>query len=133
MANNATLAGHVEVGDFAIIGGLSAVHQFVRIGQHSIIGGMSGVEKDIIPYGSAKAERACLSGLNLIGLKRRNFSRETINNLREVYRIIFLDDAESLDSRIEEAEKKYGACENIMEIISFIKEDKTKAICFPKG
>lgn len=132
MANNATLAGHVEVGDFAIIGGLSAVHQFVRIGQHSIIGGMSGIEKDIIPYGNAKGERACLSGLNLIGLKRRNFDRETINNLREAFRIVFLDEEESLDKRIEEVEKKFGSCDNIMEIINFIKGDKSKAICFPK-
>ena len=58
LANNATLAGHVTVGDFAIIGGLSAIHQFVRIGAHAFIGGMSGVEKDVIPFGTVKGERA---------------------------------------------------------------------------
>ena len=77
LANNATCAGHVEVGDFAILGGLSAIHQFVRIGKHAMIGGMSGVENDVIPYGSAMGNRAHLSGLNVVGLKRRNFSRSS--------------------------------------------------------
>ena len=75
LANNATIAGHVQVGDFAILGGLSAVHQFVRIGAHSMIGGMSGIEQDLIPYGSAMGERARLRGLNLVGIKRRDYSR----------------------------------------------------------
>jgi UDP-N-acetylglucosamine acyltransferase len=60
--NNATLGGHVEVGDWAILGGLSAVHQFVRIGKHAMIGGMSGVEADVIPYGTVIGNRARLSG-----------------------------------------------------------------------
>ena len=76
MANNATLAGHVIVEDYAIIGGLAAIHQFCRIGRHAMIGGMSGVENDIIPYGSVMGGRAWLSGLNLIGLKRRGFSKD---------------------------------------------------------
>ncbi len=70
MANNATLAGHVEVGDCAILGGLSAVRQFVRIGSYAMIGGMSGVEHDVIPYGTVMGERAKLSGLNIVGMKR---------------------------------------------------------------
>lgn len=74
MANNATLAGHVMVDDYAIIGGLAAVHQFCRIGRHAMIGGMSGVENDIIPYASVLGGRAWLSGLNLVGLKRRGVS-----------------------------------------------------------
>ena len=81
MANNATLAGHVIVEDYAIIGGLAAIHQFCRIGRHAMIGGMSGVENDIIPYGSVMGGRAWLSGLNLIGLKRRGFSKDEIQSL----------------------------------------------------
>ena len=73
LVNNATLGGHVAIGDFAIIGGMSAVHQFARIGAHAMVGGMSGVENDVIPYGSVTGNRAHLSGLNVIGLKRRNF------------------------------------------------------------
>jgi UDP-N-acetylglucosamine acyltransferase len=133
LANNATLAGHVEVGDFAIIGGLSAVHQFVRIGQHAIIGGMSGIDQDIIPYGSATGDRANLSGLNLVGLKRRNFDRETIHNLREAYRILFLDDQETFDKRIEEVETKFQSNQYILEVLAFLKQDTSRAVCFPKG
>lgn len=82
MANNATLGGHVEVEDHVIFGGLSAVRQWCRIGAHSIVGGLTGVEFDVIPYGSVIGDRARLAGLNLIGLKRRNFSREEIHALR---------------------------------------------------
>ena len=87
MANNATLAGHVCIDDFAILGGLSAVHQFVRIGKHAMVGGMSGVENDVIPYGSVMGDRAFLSGLNIIGLKRRGFNRNEIQDLRTVFRL----------------------------------------------
>ena len=93
LANNATLGGHVLVEDYAIIGGLAAVHQFVRVGRHAVIGGMSGVEHDVIPYGSVMGERASLAGLNLIGLKRRGFDRETIHALRNAYKMLF--DAEN--------------------------------------
>ena len=89
MANNATLAGHVKIDDFAIIGGLSAVHQFVRIGKHAMVGGMSGVENDVIPSGSVMGNRANLSGLNIIGLKRRGFNRKQIHDLRTAFRLIF--------------------------------------------
>src|SRR3546814_6936623 len=89
MANCATVDGHVHVADYAIIGGLSAVHQFVRIGNHAIIGGMSAVEDDVIPYGSVKGDRANLYGINIIGLKRRGFTRESIDSLRADYKDIF--------------------------------------------
>ena len=65
MANHATLGGHVSIGEWAILGGLSAVHQFVRIGQHAMVGGMSGVEQDVIPYGSVMGNRARLAGLDV--------------------------------------------------------------------
>src|SRR3546814_15985888 len=101
MANNATLAGHVVVDDFAIIGGLSAVHQFVRIGRHAMIGGMSGVENDIIPYGSLMGDMARLSGLNIIGLKRRGFSRATIPNLRTAHRLWVAGEGSLRDRKTE--------------------------------
>ena len=70
LANNASLAGHVVVNDYAILGGLSGVHQFCRIGSHAMVGGLSAVESDVIPYGSVVGNRAYLSGLNIVGLKR---------------------------------------------------------------
>ena len=80
----------VVVGDSAIIGGLSAVHQFARIGRHAMIGGMSGVEHDVIPYGLVMGDRARLSGVNIVGLKRHGYSRAEIQALQQVYKAIFL-------------------------------------------
>ncbi len=89
MANAATLAGHVTIEDHAIVGGLVAIHQFVRIGESSILGGGAMVTQDIVPYCMAAGDRAVLHGLNLIGLKRRGFSAETLHALRSAYRTIF--------------------------------------------
>jgi UDP-N-acetylglucosamine acyltransferase len=89
MANGATLAGHILIEDFAIIGGLSAIHQFCRVGTYAIIGGLSGVLMDIPPYTKAQGDRARLFGLNTVGLKRANFSEGTLKALKKAYRIIF--------------------------------------------
>ena len=89
LANNATLAGHVEIDNNAIIGGNSAVHQFVRIGKYAMIGGMSGVEKDIIPYGLYTGIRENLKGLNLIGLKRKGLTSNYINEIKNFINLIF--------------------------------------------
>ena len=132
MANNATLAGHVCIDDFAILGGLSAVHQFVRIGKHAMVGGMSGVENDVIPYGSVMGDRAFLSGLNIIGLKRRGFSRNEIQDLRTVFRLIFSIEG-TINERLKDAGKMYKKNKVVMEIVNFIKlKDSSRAICKPK-
>ena len=131
MANNATLAGHVEVGDFAIIGGLAAVHQFARIGRHAIVGGMSGVENNVIPYGSVVGDRARLSGLNVVGLRRRAFSKEDITNLRTAYRMLFAEEG-TLAERIEDVAKMFGDNTAIMEIITFMKADSPRGLTQPR-
>jgi UDP-N-acetylglucosamine acyltransferase len=131
LANNATIAGHVHVGDFAIIGGLSGVHQFVRIGAHSMIGGMSGIEQDLIPYGSAMGDRARLRGLNLIGLQRRDFSRDEIHNLRTAYRLLFAQEG-TMEERIEDVIKLYSEDEGVMEVVNFVREESSRAILQPK-
>lgn len=89
MANNATLAGHIEIGDFATVGGLTAVHQFVRIGDNAFVGGKSVVVKDVPPFVLASGDRATLHGLNTVGLKRRGFTPETLKELKKTYRLIF--------------------------------------------
>jgi UDP-N-acetylglucosamine acyltransferase len=89
MANGATLAGHILIEDFAIIGGLTAIHQFCRVGTYAIIGGVSGILMDVPPYTKAQGVRAKLFGLNTIGLKRANFSEETLKALKKAYRIFF--------------------------------------------
>ena len=132
MANNATLGGHVEVGDYAIIGGLAAVHQFVRIGAHSMVGGMSGIEQDLIPYGSAMGERARLRGLNLVGLQRRNFSREDVHTLRTAYRLLFAQEG-TLSERIDDVIDLYGENGTVMEIVEFIRTETSRAVLQPKS
>jgi UDP-N-acetylglucosamine acyltransferase len=131
MANNATLGGHVQVGDFAYVGGLAAVHQFVRIGRHAMIGGMSGVENDVIPYGSVMGDRARLSGLNIVGLKRRGFSREEIHSLRNAYRLLFAQEG-TMQERILDVAELFHDTGPVIDIIDFIRTDSSRAICQPK-
>jgi UDP-N-acetylglucosamine acyltransferase len=131
LVNNVLLGGHVEIGDFAIVGGSAAVHQFVRIGRHAMIGGMSGVENDIIPYGSVIGNRAHLSGLNLVGLKRRAFDRESIHQLRNAYRLLFAQEG-TLQERLEDVAQLFQADELVVEIVEFIRKASSRGICTPK-
>jgi UDP-N-acetylglucosamine acyltransferase len=133
MANNATLAGHVIIDDFAIIGGLAAIHQFVRIGKHSIIGGMSAVERDVIPFGSVIGERAWLAGLNLVGLKRRNFDRETIHALRNAYKMLFEDENGTLFERSQKVLENFANIAPVKEIIEFMEDKGSRSLCTPKN
>jgi UDP-N-acetylglucosamine acyltransferase len=89
LANCATLAGHVEVGDYAILSGLSAVHQFCRIGCHCMISGGAMVNKDVTPYTIAQGDRAKPVGINMVGLQRRGFSEMTILHLKTAFKILF--------------------------------------------
>jgi UDP-N-acetylglucosamine acyltransferase len=88
LANNALLAGHVSVGNFSFVGGGAAVHQFCRIGESAMIGGLSRITRDLAPF-TITAERDDVSGLNLVGLKRRGFSRESIRELKEAFRVVY--------------------------------------------
>lgn len=132
LANNATLAGHVVLGDFAIVGGLAAVHQFVRIGPHAMIGGMSGVEFDVIPYGSVIGERGSLSGLNVVGLKRRGFDRETIHRMRTAYRVLFADEG-TLQERVSDVAEMFGEDEAVGQIVDFVKTVSNRGLTKPKS
>ena len=131
MANNATLAGHVEIGDFAFLGGLCAVHQFVRIGAHAMIGGMSGVEKDVIPFGTVIGNRAELGGLNIVGLRRRGFDRETIHAIRDAYREIFYGPG-SLHERATVAGQRHPDAAPVQEMVAFILADTSRNFCTPR-
>lgn len=128
MVNNSGLAGHVIVGDYAIIGGLSGVHQYVRIGAHAMIGGMTGIEQDVIPFGLAMGDRGYLAGLNLIGLKRRGFGREEIHALRNVFKMLFLDDDGELSQRIQAVRDAYDGYPSIQQLLDFIDSDSDRKI-----
>ena len=131
-SNNVMLAGHCRVGDQAIIGGGAGIHQFVRIGQHAFIGGLAGVENDVIPYGMALGNRAYLAGLNIIGLKRRHFSREEIHELRAVYRLLFADEG-TLKERLDDVSAEYTDLAHVNEILHFIREGENRSICVPRS
>ena len=131
LANNVTLGGHVTVEDEAIIGGLSAVHQFVRIGRGAMIGGMSGIEHDVIPYGLAMGERASLHGLNVVGLKRRGFERDSIKGLNEAYERLFEED-KTLAERVEGLARDMGGVRGVEDIVAFVRAQSSRALCRPK-
>ena len=126
MANCATLAGHVEVDDFVIFGGLCAVHQFCKIGKYAFISGLTGVPKDIPPFIIAAGSRSKPYGLNVVGLERRGFSKEEISKLKKAYRMIFRS-ALPLDTSLKIIQEELEG-ENIDELINFIKSSK-RGIC----
>jgi UDP-N-acetylglucosamine acyltransferase len=127
LANNATLAGHVEIGENTIIGGNSAVHQFVQIGKNAMIGGMSGVEKNILPYCLYIGIRTGLKGLNLIGLKRNKIPNKNINLISSFLHDIF-DKKNSIETNLQNLDKKYEKISEIEEMIQFIYKSNKRGI-----
>ncbi|MBX9757288.1 MAG: acyl-ACP--UDP-N-acetylglucosamine O-acyltransferase [Beijerinckiaceae bacterium] len=130
LSNNVMLAGHVSVGDYVIFGGGAAVIQFARVGSHAFVGGLSGLENDLIPYGLAMGNRAHLAGLNLVGLRRRGFSREAIHDLRRAYRLLFAQEG-TLKERVEDVAAEFSDHPQVHEILDFIRDGGERAICTP--
>ncbi len=130
MSNNATLAGHVKVGNNVIIGGLSAVHQFSRIGSHAMVGGMCGITRDVIPFSLISFGN--LEGVNIVGLKRRGFSLQTINNLRLAVSEIFKGEG-TLSDRVAKVAETYADCEPVQEIVAFMQTDYKRGFMQPKA
>lgn len=121
LANSVQMAGHVTVQDWAIIGGSSAVHQFVNIGAHVMISGGSLIRKDVPPYTKAAREPLSYEGVNSIGLRRRGFSAEKINEIQEIYRIIYLR-GHNNSKALAMIEAEMPATKERDEIVSFIRE-----------
>jgi len=124
LANGATLAGHILIEDYAVIGGLSAIHQFCQVGTHAFISGLTGVSLDIPPYMLASGSRAKLFGLNAVGLKRHGFSEETLKTLKKVYRIIFRSGLtlEKAMKKVEEDE--ISKTPEVQHLLQFIQRSK---------
>jgi UDP-N-acetylglucosamine acyltransferase len=95
VANNVVMGGHVVIGDGAVIGGATALHQFVRIGRGAMVGGVSGVKADVIPFGTCMGNRARLTGLNIVGLRRRGVDRAGLHRLRAAFRTLFAAEADA--------------------------------------
>jgi UDP-N-acetylglucosamine acyltransferase len=130
LSNNVMIAGHVTIGDFAAFGGGAAVIQFTRIGEHAFLGGLSGLDHDLIPYGLAVGNRAHLAGLNLIGLKRRGFSREAIGDLRRAYRLLFAPEG-TLQERIADVAAAFAKSKEVEVIIDFLNGLGDRSVCMP--
>jgi UDP-N-acetylglucosamine acyltransferase len=129
LANNVPLGGHAHIEDNVIIGGNSAVQQFTRVGRSAMIGGMCGVVRDIIPYGIAHGNRSILQGLNLIGLRRKNFLNKDIKILSDAYKEIFKN--ENLTENLNNLSKELRQHELVSEVVGFIEKDKKRPICTP--
>jgi UDP-N-acetylglucosamine acyltransferase len=136
LSNGVLLGGHVRIGDHVMIGGGTAVHQHVRIGAHAFVAGMSGLEGDVIPFGLAGGNRAHLFGINLVGLRRRNFSNERISQLREAYRMLFAHDDEAsknvLTERIDAVGRAFDGNEDIAVLLDFLRADSPRPLCAPR-
>ena len=122
-ANNTTLGGHVTIGDNVVFGGLSAVLQFVRIGEGAMIAGLSGVRADVIPWALATGQHAHLAGLNVVGMRRRGWSRADIHQVRAAYKALFFGDGE-FKARLDRVAAEYGDVPSVAKIIDFIRKGK---------
>lgn len=132
MSNNVTFAGHCRVDDFVVMSGYSGSTQFVHIGAHAFVGGLSKVEKHLIPYGTAVGNPAELSGLNLVGLKRRGFDREAIHNLRTAYRMIFSTEG-TLRERVDDAAAIFPNDVLVQDVVKFIIAAKDSPLTLPRN
>ncbi len=122
-ANNVLVGGHATIGDFVVFGGGVAVRQFVRIGDGAMIVGLSGVRADVIPFGTVQGGLANLVGLNVIGMRRRGFTKRQIHELRQAYQALFFGDGE-FRGRIDTVAAAYAGSELVQKVIAFIKADK---------
>ena len=131
-ATSATLGGHCEIGDFVFIGGLSAVHQFTRIGPQVMVGGVCGVRGDVIPFGLVNGQYASLEGLNIIGMKRRQFTKARLAAVRSFYQQLFHGPG-IFAERLAAVQPLAASDPAIGEILTFIGNGTHRALCLPAG
>jgi len=123
-ANNATLAGHVEIADYATIGAFSAVHQFCRVGEHAFVGGGSMITQDVMPYAKTVASRDNRSyGINTIGLERKGFSKETVEALQRAYKILIRSKLRAEDA-LQKIEEELGNFPEARYLVEFVRASK---------
>jgi UDP-N-acetylglucosamine acyltransferase len=122
-SNNGTLAGHVEVGDYAVIGGLTAIHQFCRVGRHAITGGCSKIVQDVPPFFIADGNPAEVRGVNQVGLERAGHPPETIRALKEAYRILYRGQL-NVKQAVETIRQELPGIAEVTELCDFIEQSK---------
>jgi UDP-N-acetylglucosamine acyltransferase len=122
-SNNGTLAGHVQVGDNAVMGGLTAVHQFCRIGRFAITGGCSKIVQDVPPFMIADGNPAEIRGVNLIGLERKNFPADRVKLIKEAFRLIYRSKHNTAQA-VEAVRKELAQSEEVRQIVEFIENSE---------
>ena len=122
-SNNGTLAGHVEVGDHAVIGGLTAIHQFCRVGRHAITGGCSKIVQDVPPFFIADGNPAEIRGINQVGLERAGFAAETVRALKEAYRLLYRGNL-NVKQAVEQIRRNLPALPELAELCTFIESSQ---------
>ena len=122
-SNNGTLAGHVQVGDHAIMGGLTAVHQFCRLGRYAITGGCSKIVQDVPPFMIADGNPAKVRGINIVGLERNGFPAETIKTIKEAFRLIYRSKFNTRQA-VEAIQQELTASAEITQILEFIQSSE---------
>jgi UDP-N-acetylglucosamine acyltransferase len=123
LANSVNMGGHVVIEDWAIIGGVTAVHQFVRIGCHSFVGGGSRLPQDVAPYVMVAGSPCAAYGLNIVGLRRRGFQRETIRQIKEAYRLVFQSDL-NVSQALEQLGRREDLMPEVEHMIAFIQSSE---------
>jgi UDP-N-acetylglucosamine acyltransferase len=131
LAQTATLGGHVHIADHVFVGGVAAIHQHGRVGRHAFVGACALMTTDLIPFGSAIGNHAHLAGLNVVGLKRKGFTREQIHDLRAAYRLLFAEEG-TFQERIEDCAQLYADNPEVMEIVAFVRADAARSLCMPR-
>ncbi|MFA6379213.1 MAG: acyl-ACP--UDP-N-acetylglucosamine O-acyltransferase [Candidatus Omnitrophota bacterium] len=127
LANVGTLAGHVTLEDHVVIGGLTAIHQFVRLGKHSIVGGCSKVVQDIPPFSTCDGHPARVYGLNLVGLRRASFSSQTLRELKKAFKILFFSEL-TKPTAVEEIKKQITLSPEIEHLLHFVQTSQ-RGLC----
>jgi UDP-N-acetylglucosamine acyltransferase len=128
VANNVVMGGHVTIGDNAVIGGASALHQFVRIGRGAMVGGVSGVEADVVPFSTVMGNRAYLSGLNLVGLRRRGVDRAGLHRVRAAFRALFVEGEGVFAARLERVRAMAADDTYVAEMLAFVEAPSKRGL-----
>lgn len=131
-ANSVALGGHSVIGDGVTFGGLAAVQQWCRVGKGAMVGGLTGVNRDVIPYAMAFGDHVELAGLNLIGLKRRGLTKDTINAMRATFRSVFYGSGGGIADRARAARETFAGIAEVAEITDFILADAKQELCLAR-
>jgi UDP-N-acetylglucosamine acyltransferase len=132
LVNNVLLAGHCQIDDFAVVSGASAMHQHVRVGAHAFLGGLTGLTKDLLPFCMAFETPAVYRGINLVGLRRRGFSRADIQTIRRALRALF-EDTGPVAERVERLDAAFAGDANVKRIVDFIRAGRQRPFLLPEA